>query len=73
VLVKEPAAIEIKPESLYDDAALYFLLGITPGVVARARREGKLRFTRPGRRTYYLGKWILSWLEKDGQVQSVKA
>jgi hypothetical protein len=68
VVIKEPAGIEIRPEVLYDDSALFFLLGLTPGVVARARREGKLRFTRQGRRTYYLGKWILSWLEKDGQV-----
>jgi hypothetical protein len=59
--VIEPVRIE--PESLYDDGALHIALGLTAAALASARRAGTLRYTRQGKRTLYLGRWILEWLE----------
>jgi hypothetical protein len=53
----------IAPEALYDDSALHQSLGLSPASVAAGRRAGMLRYTRQGKRTLYLGKWILAWLE----------
>jgi hypothetical protein len=57
------AGLKIDPESVYDDGALVMALGIASATLARARRQGKLRFRRVGNRTLYLGRWILDWLE----------
>ena len=57
----EPVLIE--PEALYDDGLLRQALGLTDAALANARRAGMLRYTRQGRRTFYLGRWILAWLE----------
>ncbi len=57
----EPVVIE--PDALYDDGALRQALGLTPAALADARRGGTLRHTRKGRRTFYKGEWILTWLE----------
>jgi hypothetical protein len=65
----EPVLIE--PESLYDDGALREALGLTAATLARARRDGSLRFARKGQRTLYLGKWIIDWLAADGAGQEV--
>jgi hypothetical protein len=55
--------VNILPEALYDDGSLYQVLGLTETALANARRAGTLRYTRQGKRTLYLGKWILAWLE----------
>jgi hypothetical protein len=57
----EPVSID--PEALYDDGSLRQALGLTEAALATARRAGTLRYTRQGKRTLYLGKWILDWLE----------
>jgi hypothetical protein len=57
--------ISIEPHQVYDDGALYLTLGLTPTTLATARRSGALRFTRQGKRTLYLGQWILDWLQAD--------
>ncbi len=57
----EPVSID--PEALYDDGSLRQALGLTNTTLANARRAGTLRYTRQGKRTLYLGKWILAWLE----------
>ena len=57
----EPVLIE--PEALYDDGSLRQALGLTDAALATARRAGMLRYTRQGKRTFYLGKWILAWME----------
>jgi hypothetical protein len=59
----EPVLIE--PEALYDDGALRRALGLTPSVLAAARRSGALRFTRQGKRTLYKGAWVLAWIESS--------
>jgi hypothetical protein len=60
--------VRIEPEALYDDGALHVALGLTPAALASARRAGTLRFTRQGKRTLYLGRWILAWLEAAAVV-----
>ena len=59
--------LSIEPSHLYDDGTLYLTAGLRPGTLARARRTGRLRFTRQGQRVLYLGAWLLEWLEKDSQ------
>jgi hypothetical protein len=53
----------IEPEALYDDGALRQVLGLTPATLAAARRAGRLRYSRQGKRTLYKGAWISAWLE----------
>jgi hypothetical protein len=56
---------EIQPKAIYDDSSLVLGLGLTHETLARARREGRVRFTRQGRRVLYLGEWLLDWLATD--------
>jgi hypothetical protein len=58
------APLPIDPTSIYDDGSVSLNLGIPDSVLAKARREGRLRFTRQGRRVLYLGRWLLEWLER---------
>ena len=60
------APVSIEPQQVYDDGALNMTLGLTPNTLAAARRSGALRYTRRGKRTLYLGQWILDWLAADG-------
>jgi hypothetical protein len=55
----------IDPRAVYDDGAVVMALDIPSSVLARARREGRLRYSRQGRRTLYLGQWLLDWIEAD--------
>jgi hypothetical protein len=55
----------IVPTALYDGVAARDSLGIPAGVLARARREGRLKFTRQGPRCVYLGQWLLDWIERE--------
>ena len=57
--------MEIDATTVYDDSALVLGLNLTHATLARARRDGQLRFTRKGKRVLYLGRWILDWLERD--------
>jgi hypothetical protein len=61
------AGVCLDPNAVYDDGALYCALGLTSTVLAKARRSGLLKFTKQGRRTFYLGKWVLEWLSSEGQ------
>ena len=59
--------VSIAPDGIYDDGALHLALGLTPATLSQARRSGALRFTRKGKRTLYLGQWILDWLKADSK------
>jgi hypothetical protein len=61
--VSEPYVIS--PDALYDDAALSKALGIRPGSLDRARKNGELRFTKRGGRVLYLGRWVQDWLTRE--------
>ncbi len=62
-------AIQIAPEALYDDDLLFATLEVSAATLARARRDGRLRYTRQGRRTLYLGRWVLEWLVADARQE----
>jgi hypothetical protein len=64
----EPVSID--PEALYDDGSLRQALGLTDAALSNARRAGTLRYNRQGKRTLYLGKWILAWLESQAAPQA---
>jgi hypothetical protein len=64
----EPVLIE--PEEHYDDGSLHQSLGLTDAALANARRARTLRYARQGKRTLYLGKWILAWLESQAAPQT---
>jgi hypothetical protein len=53
----------IAPEAVYDDGTIRQTLGLTDATLAAGRRAGTLRYVRRGKRTLYLGRWILEWLE----------
>jgi hypothetical protein len=55
----------IDPHGVYDDCAVLLALDIPTARLARARRDGRLRYTRQGRRTLYLGQLLLDWLAAD--------
>jgi hypothetical protein len=59
----------IEPYAIYDDGTLYQQMGITAEALACARRKGELRFTRKGKRTFYLGRWLLDWFQADGRKE----
>jgi hypothetical protein len=59
------APIVIDPAAIYHDGTLRLALDLPSATLARARREGRLRFTRQGGRVLYRGQWILDWLEAD--------
>jgi hypothetical protein len=65
------ATTRIDPEGWYDDAWLYEALGLRAGALARARREGELRFTRKGNRILYYGAWLRDWLLSGAERQEV--
>jgi hypothetical protein len=60
-------AVHIDPTGIYDDALLYAALEVSAATLVRARRAGRLRFTRQGRRVLYLGQWVLDWLKADAR------
>jgi len=60
-------AVSIEPSALYDDGALQLAAGLSPSTLAKARRSGRLRFTRQGQRILYLGRWLLDWLEAESR------
>jgi hypothetical protein len=64
--------IRIEPDAIYDDGAVVLALDIPSATLARARRDGRLRYTRQGRRTLYLGQWVLEWLAADATPASGK-
>jgi hypothetical protein len=57
--------------AVYDDGALYCAFGLTATSLARARRSGRLRYTRQGNRVLYLGEWVVEWLRSDGARREV--
>jgi hypothetical protein len=57
--------VRIEPNAIYDDGALTHSLGLSQSALVNARRSGRLRFTRQGKRVIYLGQWILAWLNAE--------
>jgi hypothetical protein len=57
----------IDPTAVYDDGAVVFTLNLPSATLARARRDGQLRYTRKGRRVLYLGQWLLDWIAASAE------
>ena len=62
--------IRIEPDAFYGDGDLRLLLDITSATLVRARREGRLRSVRRGKRVFYLGRWVLDWLTSDSGAEA---
>lgn len=63
----------IDPHSVYDDDALRLGLRISQASIDDARRSGRLRSSRHGSRTLYLGVWVLAWLEQSAVSNTERA
>ncbi len=55
----------IEPDAIYTDGDIRLALGLTTATLSRARRDGRLRYSRQGRTLLYRGSWLLDWLERD--------
>jgi hypothetical protein len=53
---------KIEPFGIYSSDDLSKMLDVSPQTLAEARRSGALLFTRKGRKTLFLGQWVLDWL-----------
>ena len=62
--------IVIEPTGVYTDGDLVLGLDLTHATLARARRDGDLRYTRKGKRVLYLGRWLLTWLETTEEARA---
>jgi hypothetical protein len=67
------SGFSIDPDGLYDDMALYEGAELKPSTLARARREGRLKYTRRGDRILYFGSWVLDWLRADSVEETARA
>lgn len=56
----------IIPTAVYDDDDLYRMMEVSSTTMSKARVAGQIRYTRKGKRTLYLGRWVLDWLN-DGK------
>src|SRR5262245_56021186 len=60
-VVKTPHVIH--PNAVFGKQALRDLLGVTDNTLAREIRLGRLRVSKRAGRYFFLGKWVLEWLE----------
>jgi hypothetical protein len=68
-----PQPFTIEPSAWYDSHVVLAIFGIGPETLARARREGVLRFSRRGRKTLYKGEWLQEWLCAENQREAALA
>ena len=64
-----PTTLPIDPDTIYTEGAVAVALDIPLATLARARREGRLRYSRQGPRVLIRGAWLLAWLEADSQPE----
>ena len=64
---------QINPQAVYDDGTMRLALGLTESTTTRARRDGKLKYSRKGNRVLYLGQWIIDWIASDVQEEVANA
>jgi len=58
-------AFRVLPDAIYTTGDLQIGLDLPQATIDRARREGRLRYTRQGHRVLYRGQWVIEWLESD--------
>lgn len=57
----------IEPDRIYDEGSIALAMDLPLATLARARREGRLRFARKGRRVFFFGQWVIDWIKESGQ------
>jgi hypothetical protein len=55
--------VPLLPDAIYREDALIQILNLPREALRRARRDGLLRYSRPGKTPLYRGSWVISWLE----------
>jgi hypothetical protein len=60
---------KIEATAVYGDLTACAALGVGLSVLDRGRRDGGLRYSRRGSRNFYLGSWLLAWIEA-GEIRS---
>jgi hypothetical protein len=63
--------LPIDPNTIYDEGAISLALDIPLSTLGRARREGRLRFARKGRRIFFRGQWLLDWFDTNPSEREV--
>jgi hypothetical protein len=59
------STIKIDPDAFYTEGEIVIGLDISSGTLSKAKKSSQLRYRKIGKRTFYLGRWILDWLEQD--------
>jgi hypothetical protein len=60
-----PTTVSIDPFAVYTAHEVRAMLDLSVATLTEARRSGKLRSTKKGRRVLILGEWVLDWLRND--------
>jgi hypothetical protein len=58
----------IHPNAVYSREDLQRILKLRPSTIRREVRKGRLKVAKRSGRYYFLGAWVLEWLE-TGQIQ----
>jgi len=51
------------PTAVYRSGQLARLLGLAATTLRREKRAGRIRYSRRAGRDFYLGQWVLEWLQ----------
>ena len=60
--------VAIKPTELFDREALQKALGLRPSTLSREIRQGRLKVYSRGKRHWFIGSEVLSWI-RSGEVK----
>jgi hypothetical protein len=60
----------IQRDGVYDDGQVRLALDLPEATLRRERREGRLRYIRKAGRVFYLGSWLMEWLESEAAQKS---
>ncbi len=61
----EPARID--PTAIYTDDSATISLRMSSSALSKGRKDGSLRYSVRGGNRFYLGAWLLTWIE-SGEV-----
>lgn len=64
--------LQVHPDCVYDEGAVSLALDLPLATLERARREGRLQFTRKDRRIFFLGRWLLDWFADHKASEEVQ-
>jgi len=68
----KPVGFAIEAQRWYTEEELRRGGVLTESMLARGRRDGRLKYREPGRgKRLYLGQWLLDWLERPEEAEAV--